>query len=53
MKKIFYIIIFIYYIFGLLYIGYFYCIIVVWIFVNYKKILGYDVKFLIGSDEYG
>nr|WP_318029690.1 class I tRNA ligase family protein [Mycoplasmopsis bovis] len=24
-----------------------------WIIANYKRVLGYDVKFLTGSDEHG
>lgn len=52
-KLSFYVIILIYYLSGGLYIGYIYLIVVVDIIVRFKCFCGYDVKFLIGIDEYG
>lgn len=52
-KKTFYITTPIYYVSGPLHIGHLYCTIMANTFANYKKIMGYDVKFLTGSDEHG
>ncbi len=52
-NKTFYITTPIYYTSGPLHIGHLYCTTVAWIIANYKRVLGYDVKFLTGSDEHG
>lgn len=52
-KLIYYIMMLIYYFLGKLYIGNLYMIIVCDILVCYKCVMGYDVYFLIGMDEYG
>lgn len=52
-KEIFYIIILIYYLSGKLYIGNLYIIIVCDVMVCYKCLMGFDVFYLIGVDEYG
>ncbi|WP_338822465.1 methionine--tRNA ligase [Mycoplasmopsis felifaucium] len=51
--KTFYITTPIYYASGPLHIGHLYCTTVAWTIRNYKKIMGYDTKFLTGSDEHG
>ncbi|MBZ4212573.1 methionine--tRNA ligase [Mycoplasma sp. U97] len=43
----------IYYASGPLHLGHIYCTTVAKTISNYKKIMGYDVKFLTGSDEHG
>lgn len=53
MKKTFYITTPIYYVSGPLHIGHLYSTIMARIIANYKNIMGYDVKFLTGSDEHG
>ncbi|WP_429996356.1 class I tRNA ligase family protein, partial [Mycoplasmopsis bovis] len=45
-NKTFYITTPIYYTSGPLHIGHLYCTTVAWIIANYKRVLGYDVKFL-------
>lgn len=52
MKK-FYITTPIYYASGNLHIGHLYTTTIAWAFKNYKKLMGYDVRFLTGSDEHG
>ncbi|WP_406617442.1 methionine--tRNA ligase [Mycoplasmopsis adleri] len=52
-KKTFYITTPIYYTSGPLHIGHLYCTTVAWTLRNYKKIMGYDTKFLTGGDEHG
>ncbi|QSF13437.1 methionine--tRNA ligase [Mycoplasma sp. Mirounga ES2805-ORL] len=52
-KKTFYITTPIYYTSGPLHIGHLYCTTMAWTIANYKRIMGYDVKFLTGSDEHG
>lgn len=52
-KKLYYIIILIYYLLIKLYIGNIYIIVVVDVLVRFKRLIGYDVMFLIGIDEYG
>ncbi|MCS4536697.1 MULTISPECIES: methionine--tRNA ligase [unclassified Mycoplasma] len=53
MKKTCYITTPIYYASGPLHIGHLYSTIMARTLANYKKIMGYDVKFLTGSDEHG
>ncbi|ENY69062.1 Methionyl-tRNA synthetase (Methionine-tRNA ligase) [Mycoplasmopsis bovigenitalium 51080] len=53
MKKTFYITTPIYYASGPLHIGHLYSTIMARTIANYKEIMGYDVKFLTGSDEHG
>ncbi|WP_041594005.1 methionine--tRNA ligase [Mycoplasma crocodyli] len=52
-KKTFYITTPIYYASGNLHIGHLYTTTLAWSIANYKKLNGYDVKFLTGSDEHG
>ncbi|WP_029513371.1 methionine--tRNA ligase [Mycoplasmopsis primatum] len=52
-KKTFYITTPIFYTSGPLHIGHLYCTTIAWCIANYKRLLGYDVKFLTGSDEHG
>lgn len=52
-RKTFYITTPIYYASGNLHLGHLYCTTIAQTFANYKKIMGYDVKFLTGSDEHG
>ncbi|QBF34783.1 methionine--tRNA ligase [Mycoplasmopsis phocirhinis] len=53
MKKTCYITTPIYYASGPLHIGHLYSTIMASTIANYKKVMGYDVKFLTGSDEHG
>ncbi|WP_029608686.1 methionine--tRNA ligase [Mycoplasma simbae] len=53
MKKTFYITTPIYYVSGPLHIGHLYSTIMARTIANYKQAMGYDVKFLTGSDEHG
>ncbi|WP_426461245.1 methionine--tRNA ligase [Mycoplasma hafezii] len=53
MNKRFYITTPIYYASGKLHIGHLYTTTLAWTIANYKKLMGYDVKFLTGSDEHG
>ncbi|QGZ97314.1 methionine--tRNA ligase [Mycoplasma sp. NEAQ87857] len=53
MNKKFYITTPIYYASGNLHIGHLYTTTVTWVIKNYKKLRGYDVKMLTGSDEHG
>ena len=52
-KKTFYITTPIYYPSGNLHIGHLYSTTIAWVLRNYKIKMGYDVKFLTGSDEHG
>lgn len=52
-KKTFYITTPIYYPSGNLHMGHLYSTTVAWVIKNYKEKMGYDVKFLTGSDEHG
>lgn len=52
-KKTFYITTPIYYPSGNLHIGHLYSTTIAWVLKNFKNKLGYDVKFLTGSDEHG
>ncbi|MBN3534445.1 methionine--tRNA ligase [Mycoplasma procyoni] len=52
-KKTFFITTPIYYPSGNLHIGHLYTTSLAWVIANYKKLMGYDVKFLTGSDEHG
>ncbi|WP_406615525.1 methionine--tRNA ligase [Mycoplasmopsis hyopharyngis] len=52
-KKTFYITTPIYYASGNLHLGHLYCSTLAQTFALYKKMMGYDVKFLTGSDEHG
>lgn len=52
-KKTFYITTPIYYASGNLHIGHLYTTTLAWVLGNYKKLQGYDVKVLTGSDEHG
>ncbi|MEA4206270.1 methionine--tRNA ligase [Mycoplasma sp. 1199] len=52
-KKTSYITTPIYYASGNLHIGHLYTTTVAWVLANYKKLLGYEVKMLTGSDEHG
>ncbi|UVD81952.1 methionine--tRNA ligase [Mycoplasma iguanae] len=52
-QKTFYITTPIYYPSGDLHIGHLYTTTIAWVIKNYKKMMGYDVKFLTGSDEHG
>ena len=52
-KKTFYITTPIYYPSGNLHIGHVYTTTLAWTISNYKKLRGYDTKFLTGSDEHG
>ncbi|WLP85819.1 methionine--tRNA ligase [Mycoplasma seminis] len=53
MKKTFYITTPIYYASGNLHIGHLYTTTLAWVIANYKRLNGYDVKMLTGSDEHG
>ncbi|WP_025755628.1 methionine--tRNA ligase [Mycoplasmopsis cricetuli] len=53
MKKYFYITTPIYYASGNLHIGHLYTTTLAWVIANYKKLMGYEVKMLTGSDEHG
>ncbi|UUM19620.1 MULTISPECIES: methionine--tRNA ligase [unclassified Mycoplasma] len=53
MTKTFFITTPIYYASGNLHIGHLYTTTLAWVIANYKKMQGYDVKFLTGSDEHG
>ncbi|MHA3801811.1 methionine--tRNA ligase [Mycoplasma sp. VS30B] len=53
MKKNFYITTPIYYASGNLHIGHLYTTTLAWVIANYKKLDGYNVKMLTGSDEHG
>ncbi|MBN4084462.1 methionine--tRNA ligase [Mycoplasma sp. CSL10166] len=53
MKKRFYITTPIYYASGNLHIGHLYTTALTWVIANYKKLDGYDVRMLTGSDEHG
>ncbi|SJZ55759.1 methionine--tRNA ligase [Mycoplasmopsis verecunda] len=53
MKKTFYITTPIYYASGNLHIGHLYTTTLAWVIANYKRLDGYDVKMLTGSDEHG
>lgn len=52
-KKTCYITTPIYYASGNLHIGHLYTTTVAWVLANYKKLQGYDVKLITGSDEHG
>lgn len=52
-KEIFYIIMLIYYLSGKFYIGNLYIMIVCDVIVCYKWLMGFDVFYFIGVDEYG
>lgn len=52
-KKTCYITTPIYYASGNLHIGHLYTTTVAWTLANYKKLQGYDVKLITGSDEHG
>ncbi|QNM93583.1 methionine--tRNA ligase [Mycoplasma sp. Pen4] len=52
-SKTFYITTPIYYASGNLHIGHLYTTTLAWVIANYKKLDGYDVKMLTGSDEHG
>ena len=52
-KKTFYITTPIYYSSGKLHIGHLYTTTLAYVMSNYKKMIGYDVKFLTGADEHG
>ena len=52
-KKTFFITTPIYYPSGKLHIGHVYTTTIAWTIANYKKLMGYDTKFLTGADEHG